>query len=76
MKNFGKLLVAFALALGFNANAQTEDNPWSITIGANAVDFYAAGNDGQVGNEGQEAKMFSEFYNVKIIGILYLQSLN
>ena len=65
MKNFGKLLVAFALALGFNANAQTEDNPWSVTIGVNAVDFFAAGNEGQIGNAGEEAKVFGEFFNAQ-----------
>ena len=65
MKQFSKLLVACALVLGFVANAQTEDNPWAVTVGANAVNFLAAGNDGQTGNAGQEATMFTEFFNVK-----------
>jgi outer membrane protein OmpA-like peptidoglycan-associated protein len=65
MKQFSKLLVACALILGVSANAQTEDNPWAITVGANAVNFLAAGNDGQVGNGGQEITMFTEFFNVE-----------
>jgi len=66
MKQFSKILVACALILGVSANAQTEDNPWSVTVGANAINFLAAGNDGQVGNSGiEEAKMFTEFFNVE-----------
>ena len=66
MKQFGKLLVACALIFGVSANAQTEDNPWAITVGGNAINFLAAGNDGQVGNSGfEEAKMFTEFFNVE-----------
>jgi len=65
MKQFSKLLVACALVLGFSANAQTEDNPWSVTVGANAVNFFSAGNDGMIGNAGQEATMFTEFFNAK-----------
>ncbi|MFD0965154.1 OmpA family protein [Pseudofulvibacter geojedonensis] len=64
MKQFSKLLVAASLVLGVGANAQTEDNPWSITVGANAVDFYSAGNDGAIGNSGEDAKIFNEFFNV------------
>ena len=58
MKQFSKLLVACALILGISANAQTEDNPWAVTVGANAINFLAAGNDGQFGNAGEEAKIF------------------
>jgi len=66
MKNFGKLLVACALVLGVSANAQTEDNPWSVTIGANAVDFASAGNDGVITNAtGDEAPVFNEFFNIQ-----------
>lgn len=65
MKQFGKLLVAVALVFGVSANAQNEDNPWAITIGVNAVDFHAAGNDGQLTNKGNEAKIFNEFFNVE-----------
>ncbi|NQY29286.1 MAG: OmpA family protein [Flavobacteriaceae bacterium] len=65
MKQFSKLLVACALILGFSANAQTEDNPWAVTVGANAINFLAAGNDGQVGNAGHDATIFTEFFNIE-----------
>ena len=65
MKQFSKLLVACALVLGFSANAQTEDNPWAVTVGANAINFLAGGNDGQFGNAGQETTIFTEYANVE-----------
>jgi len=65
MKQFSKLLVACALVLGISANAQTEDNPWAVTVGANAINFLAAGNDGQFGNSGEETTIFTEYANVE-----------
>lgn len=66
MKQFSKILAACALVLGVSANAQTEDNPWSLTVGANAVNFFSAGNEGTVGNSGvNESAMFDEFFNVE-----------
>ena len=65
MKQFSKILAACALVLGVSANAQTEDNPWAVTVGANAINFFSAGNEGTVGNSGiEEATMFTEFFNV------------
>lgn len=64
MKQITKVLVACALIIGFSASAQTEDNPWSITLGTTAVDFFAAGNDGQINDDNEEAKLFDEFTNV------------
>tara|TARA_R110002050_G_scaffold243115_2_gene379546 strand:- start:42187 stop:43506 length:1320 start_codon:yes stop_codon:yes gene_type:complete len=47
------------LVLGYsNANAQDQNNPWQITIGANAVDFYPTGEDAPLGD------IFDEFANV------------
>ena len=64
MKQFSKILVACALVLGVSANAQTEDNPWAVTVGANAVNYFSAGNEGTVGNSGNnESEMFTEFFN-------------
>jgi OmpA-OmpF porin, OOP family len=37
MKHLNKLFVAALLAVGFNAQAQTEDNPWAVGFGVNAV---------------------------------------
>ena len=45
MKNLSRLLFAMLLVLGYsNANAQDQNNPWQITIGANAVDAYPNGD--------------------------------
>jgi OOP family OmpA-OmpF porin len=37
MKHLNKLFVAALLATGFAAQAQNEDNPWSVSFGVNAV---------------------------------------
>ncbi|WOD44938.1 OmpA family protein [Hwangdonia lutea] len=60
MKNLSRLLFAMLLVLGYsNANAQDENNPWQITIGANAVDFYPTGENAPLGDT------FDEFFNVE-----------
>ncbi len=65
MKHFSKLLVACALVAGSTANAQTEDNPWGISVGANAVNFIGAGNEGLLTNNGADAHGLTEAYNIK-----------
>ncbi|MDO7172034.1 OmpA family protein [Mariniflexile sp. AS56] len=56
MKNLSRLLFAMLLVLVFsNANAQDKNNPWQITIGANAVDNYPTEDVGGT---------FSDFFNV------------
>lgn len=60
MKNLSRLLFAMLLVLGYsNANAQDKNNPWQITIGANAVDLYP------VGENAPQGEYFDEFFNVK-----------
>ncbi|WP_445954978.1 OmpA family protein [Yeosuana sp.] len=60
MKNLSRLLFAMLLVLGYsNANAQDKNNPWQITIGANAVDFFPVGENAPQGD------MFAEYFNVK-----------
>jgi len=60
MKNLSRLLFAMLLVLGYsNANAQDENNPWQITIGVNAVDFFPTGEDAPLGDT------FSEFFSIK-----------
>ena len=59
MKNLSRLLFAMLLVLGYsNANAQDKNNPWQITIGANAVDFYP------VGEVAPQGDTFGEYFNV------------
>lgn len=38
MKQVNKLLAVVLLSLGFGASAQTADQPWSISVGMNAID--------------------------------------
>ena len=52
MKQLSRLLLVGLLILGFNSiQAQSEDNPWQIGFGVNAVDFYPVGKVGGFGNE-------------------------
>ncbi|HET8854570.1 MAG TPA: OmpA family protein, partial [Salinimicrobium sp.] len=37
--------------------AQTEDNPWSVGLGINAIDFYPTGEDAPLGD------YFEDFFN-------------
>ncbi|WP_406685228.1 OmpA family protein [Seonamhaeicola sp. MEBiC1930] len=59
MKNLSRLLLAFVLFLGYNyADAQDNNNPWQITIGVNAVDFFPTGENAPLGGT------FEDFFNV------------
>ncbi len=60
MKHLSRFLVASLLVLGLGtANAQNQDNPWAISIGANAVDVYPTGGDWAT-----QGEIFDEFFNV------------
>ena len=51
MKNLKSLALTFMLIIFVaNANAQTEDNPWQISIGINAVDVYNLGHHSSLDN--------------------------
>jgi OOP family OmpA-OmpF porin len=59
MKNLSRLMFALLLVLGLsNANAQDDNNPWQISFGINAVDFWPIGEDAPLGD------YFDEFFNV------------
>ena len=59
MKNLSRLMFAALLVFGLsNANAQDENNPWQISFGINAVDFWPTGEDAPLG------EYFDEFFNV------------
>lgn len=59
MKHLSKILLAFLFVMSFSvAQAQTEDNPWALGLGVNAVDFYPTGEDEPLGG------YFEEFFNV------------
>jgi len=64
MKNLSRLFIATLLLLSFsNANAQDENNPWAIGVGANAVDFYPVGEDAPLGEYFDEYFNLSDHYN-------------
>ncbi|WP_372917197.1 OmpA family protein [Salegentibacter sp.] len=59
MKHLSKLLMAAVLVFGLTSvNAQDANNPWSIGLEANAVDFYPTGEDAPLGGT------FDQYFNV------------
>jgi len=57
MKNLSRLLFTLVLLVSFsNVNAQDQDNPWAISLGANAVDFFS-------GEDSFNASVFDEYFN-------------
>jgi outer membrane protein OmpA-like peptidoglycan-associated protein len=58
MKHLSKILFATMLVLGITSvSAQDANNPWSIGIQTNAVDFYPTGEDAPLGGT------FDEYFN-------------
>ena len=57
MKHLNKLFAVVLLAVGFNVNAQDENNPWAVSFGANAVDT-------RVSAASPFADQFSDYFNV------------
>jgi outer membrane protein OmpA-like peptidoglycan-associated protein/outer membrane protein W len=65
MKNFNlKIIVLLLAALTTNINAQNEENPWKISLGLSAVDFYPVGIH-QDGQELHSGDLFNDVYNVQ-----------
>ena len=60
MKNLSRLFFVAVLIASFStSNAQDKNNPWALTIGANAVDFYPVGEDAPQG------EYFDQYFNTK-----------
>lgn len=58
MKHLSKFLLASLFIMSFSlVQAQTEDNPWSVGLGINAIDFYPTGEDAPLGD------YFEDFFN-------------
>ncbi|RXR20802.1 OmpA family protein [Flavobacterium amnicola] len=61
MKHLNKLFVSMLMIAGLGANAQSTDNPWAISFGANAVDTRTS-----AGTRDFNVKdHFSQFFNAK-----------
>lgn len=64
MKNYSlKALAGIMLFMTAGINAQTEDNPWQISIGMTAIDFYPVGNH-EPGQELFSGDTFEDMFNV------------
>ncbi len=60
MKHLSRILLAFFFVLSYSfMNAQNSDNPWAVSVGANAVDYFPVGEDAPQGD------MFSNFFSAK-----------
>ncbi len=59
MKHFGRFLLTSLFLLSLTlVQAQDENNPWSVGIQANAVDFYPTGEEAPLGDR------FDQYFNV------------
>ena len=68
MKTIKQILVVCAMSLVFSsATAQDTNNPWVITLGANAIDGYPV-NLPSSDLYGPQGKWFSEFFNTIVSG--------
>lgn len=66
MKNLNKLFVSMLMVAGLSANAQSADNPWAISFGANAVDTKTSAFE----EDGKITDHFNEYFNVDNWNIL------
>ncbi len=71
MKHLNIYLVAILLLVGVGvSNAQDQNNPWSIELGVNAVDFFPTGADSgrfqefNSSGDQQIGDIFQEYFNV------------
>jgi outer membrane protein OmpA-like peptidoglycan-associated protein len=59
MKNLSRLFFVAVLLISFStSNAQDQNTPWAIEVGANAVDFFPVGEDAPQGD------YFESYFNV------------
>jgi len=64
MKNIKIAVVALLIFVGYNMNAQDKNNPWAINFGVNAVDFHPTGFEGNLNDDGDQAGVFDEYFNI------------
>jgi outer membrane protein OmpA-like peptidoglycan-associated protein len=65
MKNLKRILFAMLIVFAINMQAQDEDNPWAITIGTNAVDFFPTNHPSIISANGDSAGWLDEFGNAR-----------
>lgn len=63
MKNLKRVLFTMLIIFAINTQAQDDDNPWAITVGTNAVDFYPTNHPSILNVNGNSAGWFEQFGN-------------
>ncbi len=64
MKHFKLAVMALLVVAGLsNVNAQDENNPWAISVGVNAVDYYPTNDPTMVSDTGINTGWYSQFFN-------------
>ena len=64
MKSYSlRVLALITLFISANVNAQSEENPWQISVGVTAIDFYPVGNH-EPGQELFSGDTFEDMFNV------------
>jgi hypothetical protein len=73
MKHFNKILIAVMMVMGLNSHAQDSNNPWAVSLRANAIDTRTSAG----GGNGWLDQHFSQPFAIKDNGMffhLYLTS--
>lgn len=66
MKHLRIALIALLVVATYsNVNAQDENNPWAISLGVNAVDFYPTNHPSMLTPSGDSAGWYDQFANAK-----------
>ena len=61
--NLFKVLALVMFFISANTNAQSEENPWQVSVGMTAIDFYPVGNH-EPGQEFFSGDTFEDMFNV------------
>ena len=61
--NLFKVLALVMFFISANTNAQSEENPWQVSVGMTAIDFYPVGNH-EPGQELFSGDTFEDMFNV------------
>ncbi len=61
--NLFKVLALVMFFISANTNAQSEENPWQLSVGMTAIDFYPVGNH-EPGQELFSGDTFEDMFNV------------
>jgi len=63
MKQVKIAFVALLVFVSLNNFAQDSNNPWTIKVGANAVDYHPTNHPGNLTDLGKSSGWFDEYFN-------------